>query len=305
MSKYLLKLSLILVVCLLTSCNSGVGTVPENAEQFNMYYFSTVENDIIPQQVIINLEENIDKKDYILTVIDTLYRLGNGMIVPISLNVDLSNDIVSIILDEEYTFMSTQDQIVLRASLIYTLTELDFVEGIEFFVGENSLTNNIGVVMGVMDRSNVGIGAFNPNPATNYQTVVLYFRDEELDLLVAEKREIKINKDVPIEGYIMEELVKGPETEGLIPTLPSGTTINYIETKDNVCQVDLSYDRQAKEVLTDIGEELFVYSIVNSLTEIYKIEKVSFLIDGQRPEGSAGLMDFGVTFERNETIVVD
>ncbi len=302
----LLVLSLILITMLI-SCNSS-SSEDISKTGYNIYYFNQNENELITREVLLDFEDGISRENIIYCVIEALYSGYNthtltGSITPIPINVKLNNNIVTLTFEKSYNEVPVTEQMMLRVALIYTLTDLIFIEGVEFFVEDLPLTNSNGDILGIIDKDNIVLTALNPNPTTNYRKINLYFRQEGTNLLMHETREIQVNKDVPIERYIIEELIKGTQLSLLENTLPENTIINYIDTKENVCQVDLTYNRQSKEILSEMGEELFIYSIVNSLTELSTIQKVSFLINGEKQDFINSSIDLTALFERNEELI--
>ncbi len=285
------------MILLLSACSNKFPE--EYMGLYTIYYFNQVDNTMNEEPILLNMPPDASNDIILYAIVEQLYNRIILSISAVPMNIHLKNHIAEVTFDEHYLQIPVEEQMLLRAALVYTLTDLDFIVGAEFSIYDQPLMNDYGTELGVMDREDIIFGAVNPNPATNYQTLILYFRQEDTNYLVAETREIQINQDVPLEQYILEELIKGPYWSGLEPTIPDTTSINYVETKENVCQVDLSYNRQAKELLAENGEELFVYSIVNSLTEIWGIQKVGFLIDGDRLESSSGTL----LFERNEQLI--
>ncbi len=144
--------------------------------------------------------------------------------------------------------------------------------------------------------------------------VTLYFAGyTETDFyLEPETRKITDNED--LYKKILEELVKGPDSKELYPTLPSSTKVNSVAVEDGLAIVDLS-----KEVITDTTEiphsstteTLAIFSIVNSLTEFEDIEKVKITIngmdkgkiDGIQIEDFWGHVGIYEEFTRNEDVI--
>lgn len=114
-------------------------------------------------------------------------------------------------------------------------------------------------------------------------TITLYFsRFAETEAyLVAEKREVAVQENLPL--VALQELIKGPATGDLNPTLPSTTKVLSLETENGLCTVNFS-----KEILFDANqvgvsattEALALGSIANTLTEFPQIQEVKILIEG-------------------------
>jgi len=116
------------------------------------------------------------------------------------------------------------------------------------------------------------------------RVITLYFGNENADKVVSEKREISISKGENIAKRVFEELLKGPTKEGLQPTIPEGTKLLSVSTKDGICTLNLSSKFVDNHTGGSAGELITLSSIVNSLTELPNIKQVQFLIEGQQRE---------------------
>ncbi|OON97216.1 MAG: hypothetical protein ATN36_03825 [Epulopiscium sp. Nele67-Bin005] len=304
---FLLGIFAVVVVGILAIGQFFVPNGNYGSEVVQLYYFSTIKNAMVVEEASLVAEKDISNQDKVDELINLLYKGPTSKqlqgIRQVDVVTQLENNVVSVNFDKIYETLEVTEQMMIRASFVYTLTNLPFVNGVEFFVNNVALTNKNGALIGIMDRENIGISALNPNPPTNSQLVTLYFKRKNSDELAPEVREIKVNKDVPLEEYIIEELVKGPTSADLETTFPSDITILDIKTLENVTQVDFTSNMQFPELSTAEGEKLFVYSIVNSLTELSKIQQVSFLVGGEKQSNSLGTIDFNLLFERNETLI--
>ena len=64
--------------------------------------------------------------------------------------------------------------------------------------------------------------------------------------------------------------------------MPPGSAVNEILIRNSVCYVDMNESFVTNQVGNEEQELLTLYSIVNSLTSLYSIESVQFLINGQQ-----------------------
>lgn len=127
------------------------------------------------------------------------------------------------------------------------------------------------------------------------------------DYLVREVHRVPYTNEVA-QAALNELISVAPTTDGAGRVLPAQTKVLQVSIQDGVATVDFS-----KEVLrANVGasyEELGIQSIVNTLTEIPGIEKVSFLVEGQlEPEamnwwGHVGL--YTQPFTRDEARVYE
>jgi germination protein M len=95
----------------------------------------------------------------------------------------------------------------------------------------------------------------------------------------------------------LEQLIAGPKEEDHYATIPPETKImDVTTTSDGVCYVNLSQEFVTKHSGGSTGELLTIYSIVNSLSEMENVEKVQFLIEGEKVEAFKGHVDFSTPF---------
>lgn len=136
------------------------------------------------------------------------------------------------------------------------------------------------------------------------QDVTLYFVDDALMNLCAEKRTIE-TKD-GIEKAVVEALIAGPEANGAMPAVTSDVKVNSASvTKENkTCVVDLSKEFLLNNTGGDLAETFAIYSIVNSLCELPEVERVKINIDGDENAVFGGHYDISQPIEPDMTIVL-
>lgn len=134
------------------------------------------------------------------------------------------------------------------------------------------------------------------------ETITLYFGDSEAEFVVPEKREVELEAGKSIEEVVMKELIKGPEKAGIDSVIPEGTRLISVETKDGICNLNLSKEFIDNNYTGSAGETMTVYSVVNSLTELPGVNKVQFLIEGEKREVYLH-MAFDAPIGRDENII--
>lgn len=129
---------------------------------------------------------------------------------------------------------------------------------------------------------------------------VLYFSDGNTEYVVGEGKNIIIRENESIARYVVEELIKGPDSdssaEGFKSIIHPDTKLLNIEVSNNICYINLSnefldglYRSKAIEVQT-------LYSITNSLCSTEGIEGVQYLVEGERIYGNE-------VMRKNETVI--
>lgn len=133
--------------------------------------------------------------------------------------------------------------------------------------------------------------------------VTLYFANSEGDMLVPEARTIP--EVTGVARAAIEELIKGPQTKSLAPTIPTETKLKDIDIHDGVATVDFSREFVDNHWGGSSGELLTVYSVVDVLTQFPTVNKVQFMVEGQKVETLAGHMDLAQPVMRNTEYIMD
>jgi germination protein M len=124
-------------------------------------------------------------------------------------------------------------------------------------------------------------------PAEETIEFTVYFSDDEAMYLKGEKRAVP-KDDRPVAELMIEELIKGPKSQDLMPTIPEGTKLLSLEVKEKIAIVNFSKEIQTNHPGGTTGESMTVYSIVHTLTQLPDIEAVKFLVEGEEQEAIWG-----------------
>lgn len=135
-------------------------------------------------------------------------------------------------------------------------------------------------------------------PLVLEEEVALYFADDNAQYLVPEYRKIKKTNEMAKQAVL--ELIKGPVSSSLYPTIPSATTINALYVSDGIAYIDLSSELIKNHSGGSAGELLTVYSLVLTLTSFPNIDKVQILVDGSGRDTLVGHVDTSIPLERDE-----
>lgn len=141
----------------------------------------------------------------------------------------------------------------------------------------------------------------DPSPETKKAEVTLYFAnkdyvetgDESYEKLIPEIRTIEY-ENIPLEEAIIKELIKGPDSNELTTSIPSSITLLGAETKDGTCYVNFS---QEGLYGGSMEEDFTISQIVNSLLKLDNVDRVQFLIDGEKAESLMGHFTITDPFE--------
>lgn len=113
--------------------------------------------------------------------------------------------------------------------------------------------------------------------------VTLYFADAETGLLIPVRREISHSSVGP--ETVLRELLAGPRPgEKGVTALPKGSEVLGTFLAGGILTINLNRAFEEKFPSSSAATLLAVYSVVNTLTELPGIEKVSFQIEGKPVE---------------------
>ena len=304
---------LLVLICLLTGCQSS--SLNMNGGGPKIYFFDQTRNELVTEPLgddFKNLKTPQEQVQYIIDRLVTnkstqLTTLQNSKPIPYlgtKMSEDLEdNPIIKFQFTTEYNNLTPTEKIGIRASIVYSLVELEFIEGVDFYIEDTPLMTATGQTVGVIYPYQIKREVLDPNPATTPYTLSLYFLNEE-GLLEKEMHGVVVSDSTAVEKLILEELIKGPSTEGLQATLPSDVKINEVSISPGTatCYVDLSFDTKSKFFTSDKKKEMMIYSIVNSLTELQQIKKVVIYLDGQSGMFTPDI-DFSDILERSEAYI--
>lgn len=295
MKKTIYLLLCLLCVLLMTACGKKEDS---NQEKYPIYYVSTSETRVEMHEHVMQsttLEGKLEELlEALATVPDKLeYKAPLSMGFEV-LNVKLNEGTVLLDVDGEYRNMPATTEVLVRAAIVRTLTQLPDISYVGITVGGEQLYDNAGEAVGWMSAEQFIDNDGNEINTYELIRVKLYFANNDGDKLIAAYREKHYSTNTPLERFVVEELIAGPsgQVEGLNPTINPGTKIINIMTKDGICYVNL--DSSFLTVVNNVSTEISIYSIVDSLVELSNINKVQILINGEVPTNFSASI-----FERN------
>lgn len=209
--------------------------------------------------------------------------------------------------DSTYSVLSGTSEVLYRAAVVKTMTQIPEVDYIEFYVNDMPLVDYSQNKVGFMSADNF---IDNASGEINYYqntTMVLYFASPSGTKLVETNINVVYDGTIPMEKLVVEQLMKGPDViEGLeegtaLATVPSSAVLQKITVSEGICYVDFSEEFLTK--IPNITDRVAIYSVVNSLTELDNVNKVQFLINGETKAIYQSSKGFDQFFERNLDMV--
>lgn len=304
---FLSKLNIIMAAMAVTVGISGCGRQDEPVEgTINVYYVNSEETGIISDDYVLKAapEDPVAAVEELIEVLQTIpvhlqYEApmsGNSELIGYS----LTDKLLTLNFSSSYMDLGRTLEILDRAAIVRTFTQLDSIDYVSFQIEGTPLTDHYGNIVGNMSADtfiyNVG------NEINTYEKVELklYFACEEGDKLKVVYRSVVYNSNISMERLAIEQLISGPNTDIVYPTLSKDAKIKSVNVKDGVCYVD--FDNGFLNQVGNVTAETALYSIVNTVTELPTVNKVVFSVNG---EDSFTFMDFLISgqYERNLDIV--
>lgn len=302
MKKWLISVLLILVATFLFC-----GCAEEEADVGRRIYYLNIDGTKIEPVHFENSSEDVlEQVNEILMLLQSEPQdAGLRQIIPDYIEVNncsFNGYMVSVDFGEGYNNLGSIEEVLMRAAIVQSILQIDGVTGVNFSVNMKPIVDASGAFVGIMKKESF---VENPGKQINSSTqtnLTLYFASADGTYLVKESRNVHYSSNISLDKLIVEQLMEGPKKSGLLGTIPSGTGIITISTVDGICYVNLDSTFQNQN--NEITEQVVLYSIVNSLTELPDISKVQLSINGSTSGKCRYDYDLSAFYEMNEDLLV-
>lgn len=191
---------------------------------------------------------------------------------------DVDGALLTLHFSSTYSTMDASEEVLCRAAVVRTLTQIEGIDCVTFYVGDTPLSDREGNLIGAMTQD-----SFIENPGEQINSIqnaslTLYFSNTAGDGLAKETRDVYYSSNISLEKLILEQLLEGPTKSGGKSAIPEGTKLVNVSVVDSVCYVSL--DDTFKNQNYEISEAVVIYSIVDSLSELPTISKVQISVNG-------------------------
>ena len=146
-------------------------------------------------------------------------------------------------------------------------------------------------------------GSDSTKPSTPSPTVkvTVYFPTSDATGLVPVERTVTVTNQDLIRA-LFKEFSTPPS--GLVAPLPKGTELLDAKVKDGIATLNLSKNFKNNFEGGATGEQMVLYSIVNSLTSLPDVKSVEFLLEGEQTVAILGSLDTSTPVKRNERLIL-
>ncbi len=181
--------------------------------------------------------------------------------------------------NKAYSDIPVTEEVLCRGAVVHNMMQIPDVEGVSFYVNNLPLMDVNGKEVGILTND-----SFVENPGEKINNIqeanlTLYFASITGDGLVRETQHVYYSSNTSIEKLIMERLLDGPKSSNARSAIPDNTDLISVSVMDGVCLVNLGEGFLTQNF--EIKEDVIIYSIVDSLTELDTINTVQIAVNGK------------------------
>ena len=298
--KALITLLLLVMMLLLAACGDQ-----KKENKYVAFYLNADVTKIVPQDVELTSTTPTEQIQELLKLLQQQPEdAGLRQTIPKNIKVLGVTEVayqITVDFSKDYYELNPTEEILTRAAIAKTLLQLEKYPYVMFTVESKPLETTAGATVGAMSED-----SFLENPgeqinSSQKTTLTLYFSSKDGSKLVPEKREVHYSSNISLEKLVMEQLMEGPKAKKLLATMPAGTKLITITVVDGVCYVNL--DETFLNQNQEISEQVVLYSIVDSLTELSSVSKVQISINGDTSGKCRYTYDLAPMYEQDLSMV--
>ena len=303
-----MKKGFIIIFLLMLSLLAACGQEKKEEEtEFQVYYLNKEETEVVslsyaPKTAPADKEALIDELLSVMAIQPD--QVGYH---PVILGYQVKDCIVresqvTLNFSKEYEMQDFTREVLSRAAIVKTLTQLESVQLVLFQVEGKNLADSLGEEVGVQSADSFLDNTGQDMKKYEETTLNLYFASLNKDRLIKVNRTLHYNTNISLEKLVVEQIIAGPlSTKNYVaetyPTISKETKIISVSVKDGICYVNLS--KHFLTLVDKVTPEVALYSLVNSLTELPGISKVQFAVEGDTKASFGEKYQLTTLFERN------
>lgn len=300
--KRLFVISLIMIT--LVSCSKeNISITPQSG--VSIYYINNSYTSLVTEYATNVREDNLD--DYLSALSSA--PVGEGYVSPLEnvrvLDAKIEEEKLTIDFGREYQILSGTKEILVRAAIVRTLTQLPSVKQVEFLVAGDPLTTSSGALVGPMDRNKFVDYFGKEQEEVISENFTVYYANSDATGLVKETHRVYFDNTLSLEQAVIRAMNDEPDTDGAKPAIAQNINVINMTTTDGTCYLDM--DMSFYDSNSDVTQSMALFAIVNSLCELKNIRQVQVNII--LPEGESGqdalLESLNGTYEKNTEIIIE
>lgn len=277
-----------------------------SGKSYNIYYLNNTETAVFSTEYV---TRTTDQGELLQELLGQLWKVSERLEYkpPLTENVPLlgytvTQDQLVLSFDESYRQQEPTTEVLTRAAIVRTLTQIEGIQYVSFQVRSETLTDVYGSVIGMMNADMFIENAGDEINTYERVKLTLYLANEAGDGLKTVSRSVVYNSNISMERLVMEQLLAGPtENEKAFPTVNPAAKLLSVNVKDGVCYVD--FDSMFLTQIYNVTADVTIYSITNSLAELSNVNKVQISVNGDTNVNYKENVSLSTVFERNLGLV--
>ena len=293
-----LSASALLLIALITSIVLYISYDRSKARaDVDLYFINAAGTGIVAEQTTIKYRRDTELLENTMRRLSqTSSDVHRGRVIPKGTTVNSIelHDDGTILVDFSDKFITDDAarNVLDTYAVVKTMCSTGLASAVYVTVNGFAVTDRDGNELGYISASDINLES--EEYSSEMRNIALYFAAKDESGLVREDRTIKITDQQPIEQYIINELIKGTRDKARHQSLLSPKTVLMsVDIEDNICYLNFKSGFLKENAGSPEHEQLVIYSIVDSLTELESINRVQFYMDGKRVEsfGTVAIKD--------------
>jgi len=304
MRNYLVLFLLLAISLLCAGCGAENGKA-ETVSGYTVYYLNAAGNQLVgnayePQTAEQELlvQELMAALNTVPTDLECQSALPS-QVEKMSFRVEAN--VLHLYADANYALMDSVREILCRAALTKTLTQIPGIDYLIIYCAEQPIMDGAGNPVGMLSASDF-VDSIRDVNSFEKTEMTLYFANESGDMLLSEKREVMRSTNTSVEKLIVEQLIEGPKITGRYATIPKDVKLLSVSVNETVCSINL--DAAFLNSTLEVKEYIPIYSIVNSLSELSTVSRVQIRINGSEDAVFRDMIPLSTVFVRNYDYIV-
>ena len=297
------------VLILLMMASAVLSACTSTKLELNVYFKDAQSNSIKAENRKTNLKENASLEEKAKTAVAELIKgpVSDTNVAVIEkdaklLGTKINGGVATVNMSSHYSNKKGVDELVLRFALVNTLCSIDGIDGIVINVeGVPIVSEKTGKEIGVISVNDIVLDTQDKQQEEKRE-ITLYFPSADGNSLAEEKRTVEVQNALSLEKTVIAELIKGPGEKTMSPSIPIGTKLLGIETKDGVCFVNFSTEFVSKANSGSLATTMTLYSVVNSLCALDSVTSVQILVNGETGV-EYGNFVLDIPYESNDSLI--
>lgn len=297
-NRFIIVFAILAILLSLSAC--GKEEKPQGNNLYSIYCLNREDTRIAPVDYATDTTDSMKLAGELIEVLseipdDVNYHEAVHNFAVIGYNIHENQLQISV--DDNYKNLDATTEVLTRAALVRTLTQIDGIEYITMKVREQDLTDNMGVAIGMMSADQFVDNAGNEINSYEKVKLTLFFASQNGKYLVKANRTVIYNSNISMEKLVVEQIIGGPTNDEIYPTINPDTKIVNVTVTDGICYVNL--DEGFLSQVSNVSADASIYSLVNSLVELPNVNKVQISINGETDVVFREVYDLKTVFERN------